>query len=116
LSYNSQIVDESSAFSQASWVGMGWSLDTGAITRNMHGTDSDNGSVNDDTFSISVGGISGVLLPISTSGDQTTYNTADQSFVKVISDESDYSFTAWTKDGTKYYFKSLAGMNLSDGL
>jgi len=117
LSYNSQIIDESSAFSQASWVGMGWDLDTGSITRNMHGTDSDNGSVDDDTFSISAGGVSGVLLPIAKVGDITTYNTADQSFMKVESNDFTYSFTAWTKDGTKYEFNKIdvASMNLSNG-
>ena len=47
LSYNSQVMDEASAYSQASWVGMGWSLDTGAITRNMHETNDED---NDDTF------------------------------------------------------------------
>ena len=47
LHYNSQIIDESSAYTQASWVGMGWSLETGAITRNMHET---NDNLHDDTF------------------------------------------------------------------
>lgn len=113
LSYNSQVIDESSAFSQSSWVGMGWDLDTGSITRNMHGTDADNGAVGDDTFMISVGGISGVLLPISVNGEETTYNTADQAFAKVISNNTSYSFTAWTKDGTKYVFGYPTGTNLS---
>ena len=35
LSYNSQVFDEGAAFTQASWVGSGWSLNTGAIVRNM---------------------------------------------------------------------------------
>ena len=50
LSYNSQVVDESRAFTQASWVGMGWSLDTPAITVNFHETES---NTNDDTFYLS---------------------------------------------------------------
>lgn len=117
LSYNSQVIDESSAFSQPSWVGMGWTLDTGSVTRNMHGTDSDNGQMNDDTFIISVGGISGQLLPVSidASGEVTTYNTADQSFIKVVGDNIAYKFTAWTKDGTKYEFEHITSVNLSQG-
>jgi RHS repeat-associated protein len=108
LSYNSQVIDESSAFTQASWVSMGWDLDTGSITRNMHGTDQD---FNDDTFSISAGGVSGLLLPISKDGDITTYNTADQSFIKVEGNDATYSFTAWTKDGTKYFFDKVDTAN-----
>ena len=74
LEYNSQVMDEGSAYSQASWVGMGWSLDTGAITRNMHGTNDEK----DDTFLISANGISGLLLPVSVNGALLTYNTADR--------------------------------------
>src|SRR5690606_18255476 len=108
LSYNSQVVDESAAFTQSSWVGMGWDLDTGLVTRNLHGTD-DNWS--DDTFNISVAGISGQLLPISVSGEITQYNTADQAFMKVEGNNTTYSFTAWTKDGTKYVFSDTTDNN-----
>ena len=34
LTYNSQVVDNANSMTQASWVGMGWSLDTGYIQRN----------------------------------------------------------------------------------
>ncbi|MBI5351758.1 MAG: hypothetical protein HZB50_03885 [Chloroflexi bacterium] len=116
LTYNSQVIDESYTFSQPSWVGMGWSLDTGAITRNMHGTDN---VPEDDTFSISAGGVSGLLLPISVnaSGNVTTYNTADQSFMKVEFDSSSSvnTWTAWSKDGTKYVFSTTAKTNSSNG-
>jgi len=47
LTYNSQIIDGSSIYAQGSWVGMGWDLDTGAITLNMHGT---NSTTSDDTY------------------------------------------------------------------
>ncbi|NUM49369.1 MAG: hypothetical protein HUU38_32110, partial [Anaerolineales bacterium] len=49
LSYNSQTVDNASAKTQAGWAGMGWSIDTGYIQRDMNGTDDFFG---DDTFSI----------------------------------------------------------------
>jgi RHS repeat-associated protein len=101
LSYNSQVMDEASAYSQASWVGMGWSLDTGAISRNMHGT---NDNTNDDTFAISANGISGLLLPVNVNGSVTTYNTADQSFLKVQFNSTTNVWSAWAKDGTLYTF------------
>ena len=110
LGYNSQIIDDSSAYSQASWAGMGWDLQTGSVTLNMHGTGSDTA---DDTFNISIGGSSMTLLLISRNGNIAQYNTADQAFMKVESHDFDisgadpfsYSFIAWTKDGTRYDFK-----------
>jgi RHS repeat-associated protein len=111
LNYNSQVIDESSAFSQPSWVGMGWDLDTGSITRNMHGTDTD---TSDDTFSISAGGVSGLLLPISTNGTVTNYNTADQSFMKVQFESSTSTWTAWGTDGTRYEFAHRAWISRTD--
>ena len=112
LNYNSQVIDESSAYSQASWVGMGWSLETGAITRNMHDSDSD---LSDDTFNISVGGISGLLLPVSVAGDITRYNTADQSYAKVEYNSSSDTWTAWSKDGTTFTFDQTAKTNTTNG-
>jgi hypothetical protein len=117
LSYNSQIIDEATAFSQASWAGMGWDLDTGSVTKNMHGTD---GYVGDDTFSISVAGISSMLIPVGGSGQVSEYNTADHAFLKVISHDYDpghpdsYSFIAWTKDGTRYDFKETIDIRKAD--
>ncbi|MHB1155179.1 MAG: hypothetical protein ACYC00_23000, partial [Eubacteriales bacterium] len=112
LSYNSQVIDEGSAFTQASWVGMGWSLDFGSITRNMHGT---NSSTNDDTFNISAGGISGLLLPISIAGTVTTYNTADQSYLKVEFDSATNIWKAWSKDGYIYTFDQMANTHTING-
>ena len=66
LIYNSQTVDQSHSgpsalYKQASWVGMGWTLDTGYITRDNNDSNSD---PDDDTFFINLSGISGRLLPI----------------------------------------------------
>ncbi len=110
LSYNSQVIDEATAYDQASWAGMGWDIGTGAVTRNMHGTDTD---LTDDTFMISAGGISGLLLPVSTSGGVTQYNTIDQSFLKVV--DNGGSFTAWAKNGTKYEFNKAINTNKDNG-
>ncbi|MGC1377894.1 MAG: hypothetical protein WA821_16805, partial [Anaerolineales bacterium] len=118
LNYNSQVIDESSAYSQASWVGMGWALDTGSITRNMHDTDDD---PTDDTFSISVGGISGTLLPVGQSGSVTTFKTADDSFAKIQFDDTKDSggnttstWTVWGKDGKKYVFDTRLNTNKTE--
>jgi RHS repeat-associated protein len=51
LNYNSQVVDGSSLGTQASWVGMGWSLDVGSIDVDYRG-------VNNSSFILSVGGVS----------------------------------------------------------
>lgn len=112
LSYNSQVIDEATAFTQAGWAGMGWSLDTGSIQRNLHGTDN---TLNDDTFSISAGGMSGLLLPVSTAGNVTTYNTADQSYIKVQFDSSQNNWKVWDKDGSQYVFDETVSTNPVDG-
>lgn len=131
LSYNSQVIDESmNVFTQTSWVGAGWSLDTGSITRNMHGTDTSkrpdlpSGALpeDDDTFMITAGGISGKLIPVSSNSDSTqvTYNTADQSFTKVVwnrgtDGKKHGTWTAYTKDGFVYRFENQAKTNQSSG-
>jgi RHS repeat-associated protein len=92
LTYNSQIIDESTIFTQASWVGMGWNLDTGSITYNM----------STDTYSIIVNGTSSLILPVSGS----TYNTVDQSFIKIVREGS--TWTAYGKDGKVYIFGNPA--------
>ena len=101
LTYNSQIIDEGSAYSQASWVGMGWSLETGMITRDMHGT---NGTLTDDSYMLSLGGISGRLLPISSSGTKTSYALSQDSFDKIEFDSASNSWTVYSKDGLVYLF------------
>ena len=105
LNYNSQVIDDSTAFTQASWVGMGWSLDTGYIERNMHGS---NSYTADDTFSISLGGVSTRLLPVSVSGTVTTYLTEEQSYWKITYDSSTDHWTVVDQNGTEYQFNDVA--------
>ncbi|MBC6940315.1 MAG: hypothetical protein DWB59_09890, partial [Anaerolineae bacterium] len=58
LSYNSQTVDSATTDTQASWVGMGWSLDAAAyIERNGFGTK----ITDDDTYSLTLQGMGGTL-------------------------------------------------------
>ena len=48
--------------------------------------------------------ISGLLLPVNVNGSVTTYNTADQSFLKVQFNSTTNVWSAWAKDGTLYTF------------
>jgi YD repeat-containing protein len=99
LQYNSQVVDSATANTQASWVGMGWSLDTGFIERDMNGTNDFQG---DDTFSLVVGGMSSLLLPAE--GDNGYFRTADETFWRIKYNSSADSWTVWDKQGTVYSF------------
>jgi RHS repeat-associated protein len=113
LSYNSQVVDGADNRTQASWVGMGWSLDTGYIQRNMHGTLEHS---EDDTFTLVAAGVSSLLLPVpDADGDPNTddYKTADDSFWRIRRYRSmvlsgywqDTSYwLVWDKSGNKYTF------------
>ncbi len=102
LSYSSATVDGSTSRTQSSWVGMGWSFDTGYIQRSQNGTPDYEG---DDTFSIQASGVGGMLLRIS--GDQY-YHTADESFWRVKYDSGTDAWTAWDKSGTVYTFEKVA--------
>jgi RHS repeat-associated protein len=123
LSYNSQIVDAATSRTQASWVGMGWSLDTGYIQRNMNKTMD---YLGDDTFSLSINGIGGTILPIADQdgdGDTGTEYTVDyqlasnnywriRRYVKtglVGGYPGDFSYwVVYDKIGTQYYFGNYA--------
>lgn len=96
LSYNSQAVDIATGVTQASWVGMGWSLETGAIVRNMNGTSD---YLPDDTFTMMVGTFSSQLVP----GLDGKYHTEEESFWR-IQKNGDDTWTAWDKTGMVYSF------------
>lgn len=83
---------------------MGWSLETGSVTRDMHGTPSD---LKDDTFILSVNGISGRMLPVSTGSGYTEYRLQNGSFTR-IRQYSDQSWIIFANDGTNYYFENIA--------
>jgi RHS repeat-associated protein len=102
LNYSSGVVDNASGYSQASWVGMGWSLDTGYIQRNMHGSMT---WLEDDTFSLNANGVGGMMLV----GTDGYYHTTDESFwrIEYVGPQSepgtDY-WIAWDKAGNQYYY------------
>ncbi|MBN1427227.1 MAG: hypothetical protein JXB07_02505 [Anaerolineae bacterium] len=107
LSYSSQVVDNASGMTQASWVGMGWSMETGAIERNLHGTMDFR---DDDTFSLNVNGISGLLLLESSTGSIENYQMANESFMRIQRDTSTDIWTVWDKTGTQYFFGEQAAL------
>ena len=99
LSYNSQASDNLSVNStQASWVGLGWSLEAGgSIERNMRG---DPENLNDDTYAISAAGVASELVV----GTDGKYHTTDESFWRIEYNTGTDSWTAWDRLGTKYIF------------
>ncbi|MDD2694585.1 MAG: hypothetical protein PHD58_01500, partial [Anaerolineales bacterium] len=97
LSYNSQVVDGIRKKTQASWVGMGWSLDTGYIERNSYGTIDNLG---DDTFTLVINGSSSTLLH----GADGYYHTTDESFWRIQYDSGADTWKAWDKTGNYYEF------------
>jgi hypothetical protein len=106
LNYNSQIVDQSTTQSQASWVGMGWSLDTGSIELDSHGTS----WPGDDTFLLNVAGVSTRLLPYG-----GTYHATDENFWKIVYNTSTKSWTIQDKQGNTYYFEHVINYPFQTG-
>lgn len=101
LSYNSQIIDQSIAYTQASWVGMGWTLEAGSVTRDMHGTDD---NPDDDTFFLSINGIGQRLLPTSQENDVIQYHSQENPTEKVFWNTLSDIWEVRTGDGLIYTF------------
>jgi hypothetical protein len=94
LSYSSQVVDTATTDSQASWVGMGWSLDAGGyIERNGFGT----AVTDDDTYMLNANGMSGTLWI----GADGRYHLEDENFAKITFDSGADTWTILGKDGTQ---------------
>ena len=103
LSYNSQVADQANALTQASWVGMGWSLETGSIERDTHGTTAFEG---DDTFALSAGGMSAHFAM----GADGKYHALDENFTRIQYYPLPGTWTVWDKQGNIYYFEDQAVM------
>lgn len=95
VSYNSQTVDGGSSITQASWVGMGWSLDTGYIERDTNGTPS---NYNDDTYTVVYGGVSSLLLH----DGAGVWHVADENFWHA--EKNGETWYLWDKSGNKFTF------------
>ncbi|MBI4760292.1 MAG: hypothetical protein HY780_03655 [Chloroflexi bacterium] len=95
LTYNSQVVDQATLNTPASWVGMGWSLDVGSIEIDLHGTPD---WTYDDTYLLNLNGVSTRIVK-DTNG---VYHTTDENFLRIAFDGS--KWTIWDKKGDVYYF------------
>jgi RHS repeat-associated protein len=82
---------------------MGWNFDAGSITYN----------VVKQTYSIIFNGISSQLWPVSGTSAEMVYNTADQSFLKII--KADTTWTIYGKDGKVYTFSDPALTSATNG-
>ncbi len=130
LNYNSQSVEGVGQKTQASWVGLGWQLSSGGAIMRNKGEDMDR--VEDDTFSLDLGGSSYSLVPISKSAQNFTkqgtdgntytfygtidYKTTDDNFFRIrryvwfrAGATGDYArdfdfWVIWDKSGTKHVF------------
>ena len=99
LSYSSMVADSVSSNSQASWVGMGWSLTNSYIEMNKHGTQGTNKG-GDDTYELVLNGTSARLYKDSSG----KYHTSDETFLKIEYDDVTKIWTIWDKGGTQYIF------------
>jgi RHS repeat-associated protein len=103
LSYTSSTVDNAGSQTQASWAGMGWSLQSSYIERNGHGTN----SVMDDSYQVNVNGVSMELLR----GADGKYHASDENFYKseftvpIPEGELASTWTIWDKSGNQYFFE-----------
>lgn len=114
LRYNSQVIDQSIAYTQASWVGMGWTLEAGSITRDMHGTDD---NPDDDTFFLSINGISQRLLPTSQENNVIQYRSQENPTEKIFWNTLGDIWEVRTGDGLIYTFGGTnAVAKLKEGL
>ncbi len=95
LSYNSQVVDQATNKAQASWVGMGWSLDSGVITYNS----------TQYLHQMHVNGVSTNIID----QEQGNYRAEDENFWKIIYVADDPENTYWQvfdTQGTQYFFEA----------
>jgi len=106
LTYNSQVVDQSTLNAQASWVGMGWSLDSSYIELDTHGTGSWGG---DDTHLLQVGGIS-TRIVLDGAG---SYRATDENFWKITNTNN--TWVVQDKQGTTYYFEYVSSYPYETG-
>ena len=103
LSYNSQVVDSASIQTQASWLGMGWSMNDAYIERDLNGTDE---YEEDDVYTLIVNGVSSLLLPVTdpVTTNPVTYRLTNENFWKVEYNKTTDIWTVWDKTGNTYVF------------
>jgi len=99
LTYNSQVVDQALIRTQASWVGMGWSLETGSIELNA----GDTPYPYDDTYFLNVAGVSTRLI-----NQNGTFHAANDNFWKFDYDSTAKTWKVWDKTGNIYFFETVS--------
>ena len=103
LTYSSAAVDNMhSETAMGSWVGIGWSLGLGAITKNTQ----------TQRLTLSIAGVSEKLVPETL----TTYHTERESFLKITHNFVNQEWTVVDKNGTTYLFGSTRYFYDGEGL
>ena len=103
LNYSSAIANSFDSQTQAGLVGVGWSLDTGYIVRNVHHYSSGNVTYFLHSFTLVLNGVSYELAP----GSDGHYHTASESYMRIDKNTTNNNPGSWTvigKDGTTYVF------------
>ncbi len=106
LSYSSSAADNFDSNTQASYVGVGWSLGTGYIIRHERNYNDNNQDKQLHFFSLVLEGASYDLVP----ENSTTYHTANETYWSITNDNTDAvnpdpsKWTIVTNDGTTYIF------------
>jgi RHS repeat-associated protein len=98
LSYNSQVVDQATKKAQASWAGMGWSVDGGgSITENGDG----------GGYMLVVNGISTQLIREAQNGN---YHAMEENFWKIVrvNNSTDNYWKVLDTQGNIYFFDTQA--------
>lgn len=88
---------------QASWVGIGWSLDLGHIVARHN----DTGSY--DMFGIVLNGVADRILQRNDESGTTRWRCQRETFVKINKEMPADRWVAVGKDGTKYFFGQTGG-------
>jgi RHS repeat-associated protein len=97
LAYNSQVVDQATTKAQASWVGMGWSLDGGGtITQDFT-----------DGFTLTVNGISTKIMK--EQNNPVKLRLEDENFWKIefLGSGNTTYWKLWDKQGNVYTFTNI---------
>ena len=97
LSYSSSGVDGADSETQASWVGMGWDLDLGHITRDMRGKPEQPWK---HVFNLSLNGVGSELVL----GADGQWHTSDEHFWRIQWQQPSNVWVVTTQDGTQYTF------------
>ncbi|MBV6396861.1 MAG: hypothetical protein HFACDABA_02463 [Anaerolineales bacterium] len=107
LNYSSSIVDNATSETQASWVGMGWSLDAGGYIERLSKEDP---LTHKNLYHLTINGTSIELY----SGADGKYHASNENFYRVeynttwLGGEEQSTWTIWDTAGNQYFFEERA--------